>query len=715
MSARILALTLLVILAPQLLSLNAVAAETESCESHGLTYDCVTQTVEETQLRLPYDNGTFGTVAPPNLTRIDQTWPAQLGPNDPIPSGVSVEASWETEVTVVASNNGTVAPNTTTSPAPYVLDSNANLVPYAKPVVFALQWQARINSTVLMNGATNYYVRSPLVWMNGTFTGHILNVLDGNGRVVAAHAYLPQDHTVRALNDSLLQDRRLYYHVWGLFQSGETYTFNEYVTTAGSPVLPLSNLELAVAPHQDIDGNADGNLRIFPGSPVENYLKTLEPGYSFRFVYGTGPGGSLNLVTPTNGTTDFEIATDKTLGRGGASNTNSVDLLIPLRTSEPILGVVYVDQYNNTNDPTPIRSAFVLVSDTGSIHEFVSFTKIGLPDPILSDGPHAYRITLHLFGWNSSQDCGLPECRGITYPMTDTDNATGAVGHHVLKWGPSGCVDNAGRYSDTAPDSDCIPTREVAVELSMWVEVYEQHVDQPPSEPSQTDHNTLRLVLFATLVAGIVLIAVALVAPIAIPVIAAEGLEFTLGAIGVGLVGVSEAGGIILSDPGDLQSVFAAGKHVLAAGACMLALASPFLDENLGAKIAIGLTAAAGCYALSDPNGVVAGVQDLIDLVVKLWEVVKKALEVVGQILGDLLAWIKPIVIGVALLVLLVFAIAGVGLVKWLLVATYAAVAAVQGYERPSQYRKFRSAYQTYIPLWTELVERRLFHMEVRP
>lgn len=713
MTPRYLVLLLLAVLAPQLLSLNALAAET--CESHGLTYNCTTQTVQETQLRLPYDNGTFGTVAPENLTRIDQTWPSKLGLNDPIPSGVSVEATWETEVTVLASNNGTVAPNVSASATPYVLDMNANLVPYQRPVVFALQWQARINSTVLMNGATNYYVRSPLVWMNGTFTGHVLNVIDSQGRVVAAHAYLPLDHSVRALNDSLLEDRRLYYHDWGLFRSGETYTFNEYVTTSGSPVLPLSSLDLAVAPHQDIDGNNDGNLRVFPGSPVENFVKTLEPGYSFRFVYGTGPGGSMNLVTPTNGTMDFEIMSDKVLGRGGASDTNGVDLLIPLRTSEPILGVVYVDQFNNSGDANPVRSAFVPVSGTGSVHEFVTFSNGFLPDPVLSNAPHYYRVTLHLFNWNSSQDCGLSECRGITYPMTETENATGAVGHHVLKWGPSGCADNAGRFSDTAPDTDCIPTREVAVELSMWVEVYEQHVDQPPQEASQTDHSTLRLVIFATLVAGIVLIAVALVAPIAIPVIAAEGLELTFGMVGVGLVGVSEAGGLILSDSSDFHHALEDGKKLLAAGACTLALVSPFLDENLGAKVAIGLTAAAGCYALTDPNGVAAGVQDLLNLVVKLWEVVKAALEVVGQILGQMLTWINPIVVAIALIFLLVFSIAGVGLVKWLLVAIYAAVAAVQGYERPSQYRKFRTAYQTYIPLWTELVERRLLHMEVRP
>jgi hypothetical protein len=638
-----------------------------------------------------------------------------MSPSDPIPSGVSIQASWETEVNVLASNNGSLAPTTSASSKPYVLDANANLVAYTRPVVFALQWQARINSTILMNGASNYYVRSPLIWMNGTFTGHILNILDASGRVVAAHAYLPFDHDIHPLNDSLLQDRRLVYHVWGAFHSGETYTFNEYVTTSGSPPLPLPGILLAVAPHQDIDGNADGNLRIFPGSSIENYLPRLEPAYSFRFIYGTGVGGSMNLVTPQVGSTDFEMVSSKTLGSGGQSNTNAVDILLPLRTSEPIFGVLYVDLYDKQDDANPTRSSFVPVTGTGSIHEFVSFSVPGLPDPTLSNGPHYYRVTLHLFNWTSSQDCGLSECQGIAYPMLPVDEATGNVGHHFLEWGPSGCVANAGRFNESSGDSNCVPTRIVAVEQSLWVEASEQHVDQPPSRPSQTDHSTTRLVLFAALAAGIVLLSVALVAPIAIPIIATEGVDLTLASVAIGLVGISEAGGVLLSDPGDLQSALEEGKNVVAAGACTLALAAPFVDENLGAKVAIGLTSAAGCYALSDPNGVVAGVQGLVDLVVKLWEVVKNAVEVVGQLLGDVLTWVKPIVIGVCLLLLLVFAIAGVGLVKWLLIATYAAAAAAQGYERPSQYRKFRSAYQTYIPLWTELIERRIFHMDVRP
>ena len=684
------------------MGLSAVAAESETCESHGIHYDCVTESLEETTVRLPYENGTFGSLAPANLTSVDRSWPPSLAPGDPIPSGVSLQASFETSVLLAASNNGSASPTTGSA---VVYDASLGLVPYGRPVVFALQWHARINSTLLMNGATNYYVRSPLIWQDD-YVGHVLNVLDEDGRVVAARSDLPGDTTVGAFNDSLLHERRLYYHIRGLLRTDEAYTFNEYVLTHGTPPTPLASVLLAAAPHQDIDGDGTMETRVFPGAASENYVKGLEPAYSFRFVYGTGPGGSVNLLEPVPGAPILSIRTDKIRGVGGTGATNHVQLLMPFRLSMSASVEVLVYQYDRELDATPIGGgAFVYGTEnghatnlTGTINAEIDLSLFTCcPPPALSNADHYYTITVNFLAWTPAP-CDVGECRLVSYPMSTSPNATGGLARHVVEW------------RDYCRPTCAPPLRSEVVEMAPWVEVYEKTAT---GTESHSDVNPARLVLATLLVAGIVLVAVAVAAPVAIPVLAAEAVG--IGFAGVGLIGIAEVGGILLTNPGPLHEAVAAGKGLLAAGACTLAVASPFLPVKTGAKVAIGVASAAGCYVLTDPDGPVAGLSDLLDLGLTIFRLVKKAVEVAGAILANLLQWIAPVVISFDILILIALAFAGIGLVKLVLVAVYAGLASAMGYDRPMKWHRFRRIYTTYIPLWTELVEQRLFGMGVKP
>src|SRR5581483_625990 len=83
---------------------DAIAASSETCESHGITYNCVTQSVEVQSLRPAYVGSTYGATNLTNVTPSYTEWPAQIAPGRPIPPGIHVAAQYEHLARLYANN-----------------------------------------------------------------------------------------------------------------------------------------------------------------------------------------------------------------------------------------------------------------------------------------------------------------------------------------------------------------------------------------------------------------------------------------------------------------------------------------------------------------------------------------------------------------------------------------------------------------------------------
>lgn len=730
------ALTLALLLVGQSIGLPLVVAlEEEQCESHGLKYNCVRQTAEEFDLQAKYDVGAPGAVNASTIPSPAVDWPTSFAPGIDVPGGVHVSGTMENLAFLMASAQSSAGMTTNDTPRWY---NATGLQTLSTGAIHALQYSFRLNASQLMNGASEIYYRSPLQW-NANYSAAYLDIvtLDAQGHengLVAAARYMDSPAADDA-NDSLLANNRLYYHLSGAFVTGQIYTVNEYVVTKGSPPLALPELPVFMDEGQDVAGDGFHTTRLFPGHREERdfgystdpQAPFFELGWSLRAFVGMGAGGTVNIMF-ANSTVNktkllFENVRAPAHTNAGVQDANVLRLVIPLKTTQHILNsTITVYPYNSWAD----RQANAIAGGIGAISQVTIPDATGsiVTDVDLSsanwtgaNATHWYRIIveLHLNSTTCPESNGA-ECTLVSYPTTAETLPDGTSNFHV-------------QMQIGTPAAGNFVSRHVLV-TQPWIDATEVHEASPTSADhtgsSDSGKTNWRTIIAGLLTGGIgiglaVLAIVLVTAPISIPL-----MIITAGAAGVGAIVATSIGACELEkgargmdlnaciNPKFLEDLGKGIATLLAVTACGIALLPGI---GVGARLAAGAACvASGAIVACDlitGQGLGECISDFVNAIGKVLRVVFAAVELVAQVLFFLLDHLKDILIFLFFAILLL-SIPGLFKMGILAVLSLAYLFRFD-IERPSNSPLYRRIFYRYIPIWSDVVERRLLHWNVHP
>lgn len=663
---------------------GAALAETETCESHGITYNCITESVAEQQIRAGYLGLGNGTIDPATVQQEWAKWPTSLSNFGKLPSGVSLSALMETPIRVSPANNGTayINPN-----VPIIIHGGGATGTY----LTAYSFNVALNATQTGSGFSEWYYRSPILYRDDLYEGHAVVMSDALG-VIAS------DDCPGVTVDCERVGDRLFYHFQGLFPSGRNVTITEYLRPrAGGPQV-LDFLDVYASLYQDIDGNGR-EVDFFPNSgSSERPMHDFDLGYSFRFVVGSHPSEAFLTIRSNNSTPQHSVRfwVNNPIS---SSAVNQLQLVMPMRTTTPLNVSVTILPLNSSMPVGPFFAPNVtqnLVIDLAMAG--ATWT---------SSSNHTFRVQVDFWmndTGNLTNWVFMPMERDVSSTLEQIDTASNATRVHFYQVRPWAEVRESIRVGGATPSGPL----------------------ESSGTPETRDWSTrakealLGLGLIGLSVGSVFLGAFVAGASfgLAIPIALGVGAAgFSAGAAGITLVAdavFSPDGTGLISDGlkariGQEAQMVA---DVLKGAAALAACGGSLLVQGTAAKVALG----AACALLV--GSLVSGVP-LLDLVLKFVEIVKKAIELVGHIFADLLEWFQTYAIP-ALTVIAIFL--GVMLtlysvivpLKYIAMALLAPIAALQGYEHASDWSAFRRVHNIYLPIWSDFVERKWFGMEVR-
>jgi hypothetical protein len=265
-------------------------------------------------------------------------------------NGVSTCAGYDELWEMDCSDNVSISPTQTC----YQLDTIYNTNPYgsytnASNVINIVTFYVKIGSNKLMNGASEFWYRSPIRWdptvydysdVAKLYPESYLNIYDDAGNIVWASpstsvsgSPLPYPRVVT--------DRsgvpRIYYKVDMNFKTDVTYRFEEYVETDSNN--PLNSVQLFMARQQDIASDGLTDTYIFWGTTHARKIAT-ECSWSIIFTIGKGLQGGEKILFG-GGTGNYSITTQWFSGSTSINNTKSLHIVFPLRTTRPLDIEVY--------------------------------------------------------------------------------------------------------------------------------------------------------------------------------------------------------------------------------------------------------------------------------------------------------------------------------------------------------------------------------------
>ncbi|MHB8586649.1 MAG: hypothetical protein ACYDDF_12550 [Thermoplasmatota archaeon] len=664
----------------------------ETCTSSALTYPCEVTNVETRHYSVGWDSGVNGTLDPANFTHPYDTFPGSIDPGQPTEPGVTLAGFHELLLRGTSFENGTAQPDPH-SAARYTAPGLGRAPsPNSHGPIPALSYTLRLPAEVVMNGASSWYYRSPIAW-DENFTRHFLDITDPTGRLVVARMFDTPDAEPGAFADNVAESRvvanRLYYRVDAVLHSDVNYTVTEYVETQGD--IGINHLDVWTAEGQDIDGNGVTSYRVFPGTPEERIVDYGDPSFLFRFVYGTGVGGHVNLVrsSPQYQTLLLEANDVYTRTEEPVSGiANELRIVMPLRTTRPLNGTLTV--VNNADNATCSAN---FTNATATLLLLCPISNPALwPAHV---GPARLSVYLDIVNFTSAPSPGgCPQgvadtygtCTILSWPETEKDPA----------------APDTGTYSLDFYNGSTLARREVH-ESSPWIEVYEIHADQP-SAANEGSSSLSALDGAALIATGLILLATAIVAPyvvVSLTLAAAAGATggaglylFTQGIAGHdGRLTLAAAWSSIQRQVGDIAAITA-----------VLPCAGALVAPGFATKAALG----AACVVLLGAGSA------LLQYGLDVPEIVMQGVEVLGQLLSSLAEVVVPVTVSfleLAAVMLGVFAIAYAILVpvKFALLFILAGLAALVHDGDPRTWPPFAVARDRfYLPGWTELIEQRL-------
>jgi hypothetical protein len=604
--------------------------------------------------------------------------------------GVTLAAFHELEFRDRAFENGTVQPSTASGAVTTTLAADRGPSPNPHGSIPVLAYVLRLSPTLVMNGVSSFYYRSPLAW-DANFTRHIVDIRDPAGRIVAARsldtsAAEPAPDTT-GIAETAVVGGRIYYRIFADLASDVNYTVEEYVETRGD--LGVPSVDVWTAEGQDIDGSGAIGYRVFPGTPQEVDIGEGDASYLFRFLYGTGVGGNVNLAAARPGDTTLHLEDHDVFTRTEAPVSDSVNelrVVIPLKTTRPLNGSVLI-----RDNATGATCAQSFADASGTLILLCPISNPALwPAHV---GPAQVDVVLEVDNF-ASADTGpgctpaivqtYGSCTLLSWPEEPRDPSSQQTGLYVL-----GITSAAG-------------TRNEIHETEPWIEIYELEVPNPSSE---SDGSSMRADLVGAdfLLAGILLLGVATIVP-------TLGLSLAIvgAAAATGLAGATFLTGATAGIDGRLELAAAWPQIEGTVGA--IALISALLPCG-GALIAPGLVAKLALGAACAL--VLGGGSQLLAFALDIPEVIKQGVEVLGQLLSAVAQVIVPTAITFLTLAAFMLGVFAVGYavlvpVKFALLFLLGAVATLVHDGDPRTWGPFVAVRtRLYLPGWSELMEQR--------
>lgn len=680
-------LALILVVTPGTLLPVAAAQQVENCTVEGAEFQCETTVVQMREIIPGYSNGLEGNVDSTNFTGPQYTWPTLFN-GSPMMEGVRIGAFFETLGRIYPALNGTAQPNGT-RPVAYM--THEGRPEWPEGVTQLYEARVEFNATDIMNGASGFYYRSPIVWDSDNYTQIFLEITEaGTSRRSVSRFYNASGFD--NWQAQLVGDR-IIYNVSAEIKSNTEYRLREYVRVAGSPQPGVDHFDAYLAPDQDILGDGFVGFTAFPYEQVASSID-LDLALAFTFYYGMGPGGTMNLVrgafdADVDGLGYWEVqehddAAVKNIhipmlarSNGATSTSEQITLNVPLRTTHPLNVTIFAACIECAGQTSVVTRNGV----TGSLHE-----QLALATPTNTSGDHLWLVALTVEFDNSTAPAETP---AFSYPMYQSHNASDPdmPFFHVLRY-------RDGSNNDLAA---------VLHEWAAWAEVTETDTASALtitfSPSAQGILLSLALISAGLLVFGFLFVT----APVSILMVAVigtaggfltvTGLEVLFHAVVDGEDGRARLEGNVEVALGLLRD----GANFVGAAAC----GGAYFVPGVVNKLALGSVCA--LWGVGFPN--------LLRILLEIPEIIKTAVEKVGMFLAFFLENFWWILLGVAVFLspYLFFIV-----IKYPLLMVLGPIAGLMGYERASRMPLFNRVYNFYMFGWTELVENRILRMGVQ-
>lgn len=335
--------------------------------------------------------------------RVVNTWSDTFSFPSPHENGIEIGGPYETPYEVSITN---VDPTSSISPSYScyaVTDINGSFDYHIKTnVINLLTYYISLSPAGLMNGASETWFRSAIIWNDKIFDEYYLNVFDSNGALVYAtmdtSGGLKTSPYENIIHDASTYDR-IYQKLNMNFRTGERYTFKEYVTTKDD--VPINRFNCFFLDFFDIGGDNETNTYVFSGSPFANKIPR-ECSWSMIAVIGMGPGGvELPIWSDTlyNSSYRPEVITSMIRGGDTEMNVTSARFIIPLRCTMAVSVTIFVKTWSGTSVSSWVTSAtFTDFPVTGTIDVFMN---VDDPDPTQNN---TYQLKICITGLNVSNN-----------------------------------------------------------------------------------------------------------------------------------------------------------------------------------------------------------------------------------------------------------------------------------------------------------------------
>jgi hypothetical protein len=348
-------------------------------------------------------------------------------------TGVWVGGSYEELWRISSSDNVSISGTANNCYEIDVSDQAYELVP-AK-TISVLTYYMNIPANKLMNGASEFWFRSPLAWDTDIFFGgvstnagsHFLNIYDDDDTLVWAspNDNIPQRKFVRDNSTNGLTSNyyRIYYKIDMNFITNVRYRFEEYIRPLNSGDA-INYVDVFMARFQDIAGDGETDMYTFWGTNYTRKL-TTEASWSIVFTLGKGLMGGEKIIfgdwqNEHGGSHEQVLETQWINGSlSGVNNTGSLRMVFPLRTTRPLnMSIEFRIKSGNTTSIWDSDPACTFLTDvTGTlIYDF----NITDPDPTK---PNAYQFIFHFTNlWEdfNGNNASLQAVTFYMYPVSGT-------------------------------------------------------------------------------------------------------------------------------------------------------------------------------------------------------------------------------------------------------------------------------------------------------
>jgi hypothetical protein len=373
-------------------------------------------------------NGTR-TVDPNNTT--STTWYQNFTQPNSLERGVFFDAVIDEIIEIKSNDNISVSP---TQSCYYLnldyFDYNFAGYDTVDNVLNVATFYMNLSPTDIMNGAQEMWYRSPLVWNDedNSYESHYLNVYNSDNELVYASVNdtnsMPKPKYVE--DDSALNGiggERVYYKLDMNFRTEEKYRFEEYVEITDDN--PINSVKLYSARAQDIGDDGLTDTYVFKGTDYGRKIP-IESSWSAVFTTGIGRAGTESVLysnenysytgmKPTIYTNRFE-------GDPDIDDTGSATFIFPIRTTMPLNVSISYRVWSGSSYQSwisPVDSNTAVIRDaTGTL---IFTINISDPDPT---EPNEYQLSFTLLNFNESNNA-------MTYTMYPEVGSTHSIQYGV--------------------------------------------------------------------------------------------------------------------------------------------------------------------------------------------------------------------------------------------------------------------------------------------